>query len=37
VLSVRGRDGLVTHRDANTLTRVTPPTPNPMALDVPSD
>ena len=30
-LVVPGRQGTVTHRDANTLVRVGPPTPNPLA------
>ena len=31
MLEVPGRTGLVVHHDANTLTRVAPPTPNPLA------
>ena len=36
VLEVPGRAGPVTHHDANTLTRVSPPTPNPMAAAAPA-
>jgi hypothetical protein len=31
MLVVPGRDGLVSHKDQNTLTRIAPPTPNPLA------
>lgn len=32
VMKVRGREALFHHTDRNTLTRVAPPTPNPLAL-----
>jgi len=35
MLAVPGRAGLVTHHDANTLTLVAAPTPNPLALAAP--
>jgi hypothetical protein len=31
MLAVLGRDALFTHRDTNTLARIAPPTPNPLA------
>ncbi len=37
MLAVPGRDGLVNHHDANTLTRVAPPTANPLALGAAPD
>ena len=35
MLAVPGRAGLVAHHDANTLSRVAPPTPNPLSLAEP--
>ncbi len=35
MLDIPGRDELFPHRDGNTLTRVAPPTPNPLARAVP--
>jgi len=35
LLAVSGRDGLFTHHDANTLTRIEAPTPNPLAATAP--
>ena len=36
MLAIPGRDELFTHHDANTLTRIAPPTANPLAMAVPT-